>query len=320
MELDAHLALLVKEMLSGLVVPFFGAGVNLCGRPQDYHWACGNKDYFPSGKELSEYFASSYHYPEDDKNDLLRVSQYISVVAGTAPLYRDLRELFDCDIPYTPLHSFFAGLPTFLHSKNVNPPHQLIVTTNYDDLLECAFKSAGEKFDVVTYIAEDDEFRGKFRHYFHEGQVKIIERPNEYNEFNLNDRTIILKIHGAIDHGEKQRDSFVITEDHYIDFLSRADISTLIPVTLAAILRNSHFLFLGYSLRDWNLRVILHRIWGQQKLKYKSWAIQLNPSTVDQEFWNFRGVDLLDYDLYHYITELQKHISLDKTVTETAAH
>jgi hypothetical protein len=43
---------------------------------------------------------------------------------------------------------------------------------------------------------------------------------------------------------------------------------------LAVKLRKSHFLFLGYSLRDWNLRVIFHRILGAQRLKYKSWAIQ----------------------------------------------
>ncbi len=81
-----------------------------------------------------------------------------------------------------------------------------------------------------------------------------------------------------MDRASPERDSFVITEDHYIDYLTRTDISNLLPVTLAAKLRKSHFLFLGYSLRDWNLRVILHRIWGEQKLTYKSWAIQVSRS------------------------------------------
>jgi hypothetical protein len=85
---------------------------------------------------------------------------------------------------------------------------------------------------------------------------------------------VILRLHGAVDRVGSEWDSFVITEDHYIDYLTRADISNLLPVTLAARLRRSHYLFLGYRLRDWNLRVILHRIWGQQRLTYKSWAIQ----------------------------------------------
>ena len=50
---------------------------------------------------------------------------------------------------------------------------------------------------------------------------------------------------------------------------------------LAMQLRRSHFLFLGYGMRDWNLRVILHRIWGEQRLKYKSWAIQRDPDRLE---------------------------------------
>ena len=65
----------------------------------------------------------------------------------------------------------------------------------------------------------------------------------------------------------------MITEDNYIDYLTRTDVSTLMPVTLGAKLRHSHFLFLGYSMRDWNLRVMPHRIWAEQSRSYKSWAI-----------------------------------------------
>ena len=36
------------------------------------------------------------------------------------------------------------------------------------------------------------------------------------------------------------------------------------PVSLAAKLRRSHFLFLGYDMADWNLRLILNRIWGER--------------------------------------------------------
>ena len=68
-------------------------------------------------------------------------------------------------------------------------------------------------------------------------------------------------------------------------------------MTLAAKLRKSHFLFLGYGLRDWNMRVILHRIAGEQRLTYKSWAIQRAPTDLDQKFWDRRDVDILDVDL-----------------------
>jgi hypothetical protein len=69
-------------------------------------------------------------------------------------------------------------------------------------------------------------------------------------------------------------DSYVITEDHYIDYLTRTELEHLLPATILPTIRKSHFLFLGYGLRDWNMRVILHRIAGDQQLTYKSWAIQ----------------------------------------------
>jgi hypothetical protein len=141
-------------------------------------------------------------------------------------------------------------------------------------------------------------------HYLPDGDVRLIERPNEYRDLSLDARPVILKIHGAIDRANADRDSYVITEDHYIEFLARTDISTLIPVTLAAKLRKSHFLFLGYSLRDWNLRVIFHRIWGEQKLTYHSWAIQLSASDLDKRFWSKRDVDLIENDLAKYVAEL----------------
>ena len=51
--------------------------------------------------------------------------------------------------------------------------------------------------------------------------------------------------------------------------------------------------------------MILHRIWGQQPLAYKSWAIQKDPSEIEQELWRVRGVDVLDIPLEDYVTELE---------------
>lgn len=318
--LDAHYERVIRESIAGRVVPFFGAGANLCGRPAGLAWQCGQSFHLPSGGELAVYLAENFGYPLSETQvscpsceseirlvekmqDLARVSQYIAVMTGSGPLYEELRKLFDADYPPTPLHQFFAIFPAVLREKGYPHPYQLIVTTNYDDVLERAFRAAGELFDLVSYVAEGEQ-RGKFLHWPPDGEVRLIEKPNEYRGLSLDQRTVILKIHGAVDRVNPERDSYVITEDHYIDYLTRTDISNLVPVMLAAKLRKSHFLFLGYSLRDWNLRVILHRIWGEQKLTYKSWAIQLNPQPIDQEFWRKRDVDILNVRLEDYVAAL----------------
>ena len=286
------------------MIPLLGAGVNLCGRPPNEAWLPG--DYLPTGGELARYLAERFDYPRDEALDLVRVSEYASVMSGSGPLYEELHRVFDADYPISPLHRFLAQLPRRL--KQSNQPHrcQLIVTTNYDDALERAFREAGEPFDLVCYIADGIQ-RGKFVHWPPGGEPTLIEVPNEYEKLRPGEQSVILKIHGAIDRTgpEAEWDSYVITEDHYIDYLTRTEIQNLVPVMLAMQLRRSHFLFLGYGMRDWNLRVILHRIWGEQRLKYKSWAIQQDPNKLEREFWGLRGVDVYDMPLEQYVPALE---------------
>jgi hypothetical protein len=309
--LDAHYTAVTKRIVAGKVVPFLGAGVNLCGRPEGTNWKQGQ--HLPSGGELAAYLAENFNCPLTDVQDLLRVSQYVEVMWSAPPLYEELRKVFDADYPPTSLHQLFASLPALLRAKGYSHPYQLIVTTNYDDLLERTFQAADEPFEVISYVAEGDQ-HGRFMHFSPDGKAELIERPNEYSGLLLDEesgnlrRPVILKIHGAVDRGNRERDSFVITEDHYIEYLTHTEISNFVPAVLAAKLKTSHFLFLGYSLRDWNLRVILYRIWGEQKLKYKSWAVQLNPQHFDQRFWMKRDVDILDSRLENYIAGLNERL------------
>ena len=304
--LDAHYDAIVKTIVEGRVVAFLGEGANLCGRPSDKKWVY-HADTLPSSSELAEHLARNFEYPPSAPRDLAHVSQYVSVVNGSGPLYDELHSLLDADYEPTPLHRYFASVPAILRQKGYPPRYPLIVTTNYDDALERAFRAVDEPFDLVAYVAEGEQ-RGKFLHFSPGGDVCVIERPNEYRNLSLDQRSVILKIHGAVDRAGALWDSFVITEDDYINYLTRTDISNLLPVTLAAKLRKSHFLFLGYSLRDWNLRVILHRIWGEQKLTYKSWAILGKMEPMERDFWRKREVDVFNVPLEEYVTGLYERL------------
>jgi class 3 adenylate cyclase len=314
--LSAHYDAIIKTIVQGRLVLFLGEGANLCGRPLNKKWSRGTADALPSNAEVAEHLARNFEYPPSGPPDLVRVSQYVSVVSGSGPLYEELHSLYDADYEPTPVHRYFASLPSLLRDMGPSPRYPLIVTTNYDDALERAFQDADEPFDIVVYIAEGEE-RGKFIHFLPGGEVCVIERPNEYRGLSLEQRTVILKIHGAVDRTGALWDSFLITEDHYISYLTRTDISNLLPVILAATLRKSHFLFMGYSLRDWNLRVILHRIWGEQKLTYKSWAVMNRVEPMEKDFWRRREVDVLSVPLDEYVMELARRL---KEVSATRSH
>lgn len=313
-ELESHLSIVSDPLAEGLIIPFLGAGVNLCGRPREAAWGKGK--HLPSGWELTEHLARKFAYPDGEPKDLLRVTQYAWVTRGGAPLYRDLRAIFNDNYAPTDLHRFFARLPGTLRAKGYSPSQWVIVTTNYDDMLELAFREAGEPYDVVTYIA-DGRDRGRFRHEPPGAPPVVIENPNTYTGLLIDPATgqprtlwtVILKIHGAVDRSDPKRDSYVITEDHYIDYLTQtSDVSGLLPVPLPARLRESHYLFLGYGLRDWNLRVILRRIWRDQSLSYASWAIDVRRQLLEERFWQERGVEIINASLEEYIAELGRRV------------
>ena len=172
---ESHYDTILRATADGRVVPLLGAGVNLFGRPKDAAWQQGR--YLPSGAELARHLATLFGYPEGELLDLLRVSQFVEVTLGSGPLYDTLHQLFDADYPPTPLHELLASLPRRLGLSD-RRRFQLIMTTNYDDALERAFRAAGEAFDLVWYVAETED-RGKFPHLPPDGEPRLITRPNE---------------------------------------------------------------------------------------------------------------------------------------------
>jgi hypothetical protein len=313
---DRHYRTVAKALDAGRVVPLLGAGINLSGSASDERWMFGSSR-LPTSRELAMYLADEFDVTDlkdHELEDLVRVAQAVAVVNGRAWLYEKLHEIFDVDHEPTLMHRFLAALPGALRERGSAAPYQLILTTNYDDTLERAFLQAGEPYDLIWYMAEHERpNRGRFWARLHpQSQTEpiAIERPNEYDQISLEDRTVILKFHGAIDRTEASRDSYVITEDHYIDYLTRAAVVNLIPVELVAKLTRSHFLFLAYALRDWNVRVILHRIWAAQTLDYPSWAIQRETHPLDRRLWDRRGVEIVDEDLSTYARRLAEYMNV----------
>ena len=199
-----------------------------------------------------------------------------SLTTGTGALFGALHDLFDHDYAPTALHRLLAELPSVLRAKSLPPA--LSADRQHQLRRPARAGVQGRRRAVRSgHVHLRRRHARQVRaHRRRTATTRIIDIPNQYRDLSLERRTIILKIHGAVNRAipDGEGDSYVITEDHYIDYLTRTDLANLIPVTLTAKLRKSHFLFLGYGLRDWNLRVILHRIAGEQRLNYKSWAIQ----------------------------------------------
>ena len=279
----------VRALLSGRLVPVLGPGSTS-----------------EEGQDLGSRLAESFDCPEEHRGDLTRVSQYVAVTQGVGPLYDQLHELFAEDSKPGPVERFLAGLPELARARGT--AHQLIVTTGYDHALERAFEERGEEADIVSFVAMGPD-RGKFVHRSPDGSETVIAVPNTYGELSLSERPVILKLHGGVDRRpERGRESFVVSEDDYIGYLAQSELANVLPVTVVAKLRRSHLLFIAYPVVEWSLRVFLHRVFGDQPISYRSWAVLPGAQPIQHELWRQRGVDLYDVPLDEFVADLERRL------------
>jgi serine/threonine-protein kinase len=300
--LDEHCGEIVRLALRGRLVFVLGSGVNRCREPSQSAWEGVSP---PDDGDLANRLAEAFGFP-GTAFDLPRVSQAAAVTHGPGPVHDELHDLLAAEFDPGPPHRLLAGLPRLLRARNA--PCPLIVTTAYDVVLERAFAEAGEQVDVVTYVGAGPD-RGCYRHRRIDGTWVLVEVPNTYAELSLEQRPVILRLHGYVDEQpDRARESFVVTEDDHIGYLQNRVLANAIPVTLAAALRRSHLLFLGCKPSEWSIRAIFAGVFGDEPPSYRSFAVADSGQPLEREHWRFRGVDVVDAELEAYVDALAGHL------------
>lgn len=248
---------------------------------------------------LSQYM--SFVYKEEDEEDDRR-GFYGAMHQHLDSTYN---KLLNDDTNIYRLYEFLATLPQVMLKKGYRSfPCPLIITTNFDEMLERIFDRVKQEYDLVFYVAEGPE-KGHFKHKTHEGKEKIIEYDEDYL-LPLKERPLILKLYGT------WTDKFVMTEEHLINYLFGHSIQQVLPSQLMRFVKKSKILFLGYSLKDPDLQIILHRFWGNNPVKIlhnKSWIVhQSQPGDLEREFWQDRNVKPIESSLEDFITNLEMGI------------
>ena len=337
-----HFQDVLRAITRGKIVPFLGPAINLCDRqeifsPSDWQ---AEGSYPPSRSELAVYlekeiFGTSLRKIQcplcDSEGENLpegcpikdnisfprllfdHVSELSELRFGGGELKDALKTIVTH--PYEPneLHQFFAKLPRTLRKKSYETPI-LIVTANFDSTLELAFKNEKQPFDLVSYVDSKKCFlHQKFRKDDQDREeivsqdAKLIIDPNNYRELDFDAYPVILKLYGLVNGADYQEENFVITEDHFIDYLAQRPIAQILPQSIFTILRRNHIWFLGYGLSNWDERVALHRIWAnEQEHNRRWWAIQEKPKALDKDLWEKNRVTLITMSLENYIAKLNQ--------------
>jgi hypothetical protein len=240
---------LVSSVLVGKCTPFLGAGVSM--------------PHLPSGAALSKKLAEKYKYPLWDPQNLPRVAQYLATTREPAFARRQVAAAIE------------AASRDYLAKTNGQAPDNhtalaklglpLYITTNYDDFMERALR-AHSREPVVENCRWNDE---------------MWQDLDDYPEHKPTPRQpIVFHLHGDL--GDEA--SILVTEDDYIDFTVslalRANEHAVLWHQVRRALAQTNLLFIGYSLADWNFRVLMRYLISQQKVirskQYSSLSIQLS--------------------------------------------
>ncbi len=175
-----------------------------------------------------------------------------------------------------------------LHRLIVDLDFPIIYTTNYDRNLEVAFEI--------------------HRHPF----VKI---ANAKDVAKLDpEATQIVKFHGDFD----DDDSLVLTET---DYFNRLSFESPLDVKFRADALGRTVLFVGYSMSDLNIRLLLHRLWetwnrsGYEKDRPRSFVFMNDPNPVQEAVLARWGITVLseeaesrDEALCRFLSKLSREV------------
>ena len=279
----------------GTVVPLLGSGVRGC---------------LPDAEQLAAHLSSEFELP-NGSHDLAEVTQQIVAAGEPTKLFREIRKVLAGVSEPTGVHQFLAGLPEYLEQRGLGPGYQMIVTTNYDTVLERAFEAKSEPYDLAVFLVEGDN-KGKFVHIPWKGEPELVTDPRRYRHFRIDgndelEHTLIVKLYGAEDGGEgdyRWERNFLLTEDQYIDYLVADQVASVMPHQILNKLTGSHCLFLGYRIREWTPRVFLKRVWRAGRVEDVSWAIERAPDPLEERLWKSLNVELFMLSPENYTREL----------------
>ncbi len=215
---------LLDAIKNGSCIPFLGAGA-----------AAG---HLPTGSELAERLADRINFPSShpDRQNLIKVATYAAVqyapLSAKNKIITILRESKKKP-DFTEL-----GEP---HGVLATLPFRFYLTTNYDDLMSSALELA-EKL-VTREVCRWSDFVNDLAPKM---QIEPDFKPHPA-------RPIVFHLHGY----DILPASIVVTEDDYLEFLSNlASRDDLLPPVIKKAMIGATFLFIGYSLNDWNFRIL----------------------------------------------------------------
>ena len=284
-ELDAHFERVVRLIEDGRLTFFLGSAI--------YDWLTRIKPFYGELARVFECEALSV--------EPFAVAQYIADRHGRENLYAEIRKLF-ARTPLVPrsTHELFAAWSGFKTHNGKKVPFPMVITTNYDDVLEQRLADAGLPYHLFSYQA-DGRHRGLFYHWSADNELRIVERPRNIRA--LSDGFVLVKLNGGFDRHGRIPESYVTTRLDYWDVAAR--IPRMLPAVVQQKLSADPLLFLGSGLSAPDVESLV-RFAHKDHPGPRSWAIVWKDTGI--EYWQQCGVEILSKDVNSYVNELHARL------------
>jgi hypothetical protein len=300
-----HWDLIVKRISQGDCVPFLGAAVNLSRPPYEG---------LPLGTEVSARLVRKLiGLDENSGEDLARVRPHKNFKKWRR--HEELAKTAIYNLPRVALHmegtktdrTFFLELlcemlpddkrePSALLQLLAALPLDLIVTTNYDRLLEKAFRVKGRDFELVVQRPK--------------GFTTADEQRAVRDKLLNATVPIVYKLHGSFGKDPTyDATEIIISEEDYIQFLAIIGVDDVgVPRLIKDRITTSTLLFLGYSLEDWDFRTLYKGLIENLSMhqQRQSFALQKDPPQFWVDYWQAKKVTIYNVDLYEFADELRE--------------
>ncbi|MDQ3849634.1 MAG: SIR2 family protein [Actinomycetota bacterium] len=258
---------------------FLGAGVH-AGPPEGSPFDYPAHERPPIGSALSRELADACalpdRHPDEDVENLQRVALFYEIERSRYQLVDAVRNAVQVDKRPSPMLRALAKLD-----------FPLIITTNYDQLFENALAAAGKQPRVAVYTPN-------------------LEPTTDHREPTAQS-PVVFKIHGDIARPE----TIVVTDEDYIQFvlrMSNKDPYDPVPLTLKYYLTGSTTLFVGYSLLDYNLRLLFKTLrWKVDSANLPDmYSVDYRPDPLIFDVWHNqrRYVKFIAQDVWSFVPRL----------------
>ena len=280
---------------------FLGSAVH-CAPPPKSPYAQGYADCYrlPIGSQLCEHLADRSSFAalvsDTETGNLQRVALHYESVRSRSELVDEIKSLVHVGKQPSPIVRALAklGFP-------------LVITTNYDRLFEQALSFTGTpSYDVSIYNPNEEAITRDYE-----------PAPDAPTPDPTPQRPFIYKIHGDIE----CRESIVITDEDYIQFVLRMSTNDTdqehrrypIPLTALTCVKKWPTLFIGYSLMDYNLRLLFKTLrWKVDKANFPStYSVDRSPDPLILDVWHNqrRYVKFVVQDVWEFVPELYLRVT-----------